>query len=63
MHSLENLRGIPKELDNLLHLTVFRFEWDEFYRLHPNATRQQVLDYVAYIEKKYGHLFNPPIGE
>ncbi|WP_196772383.1 hypothetical protein [Mesorhizobium loti] len=63
MHSLPNLRGIPKELDSLLHKTIFRFEWDQFYEAHPQATRQQVLDYVTYIDKKYGHLFNPPIGE
>ncbi|MER8955023.1 hypothetical protein NKH98_20200 [Mesorhizobium sp. M0833] len=63
MHSLQNLRGIPKGLDNLLHKIVFRFEWDKFYASHPQPTRQQVLDYVTYIDKQYGHLFNPPIGE
>jgi hypothetical protein len=63
MHSFQNLRGIPKGIDNLLHKTVFRFEWNKFYRSHPQPTRQQVLDYVAYIDKKYGHLFSPPIGE
>ncbi|TPI47420.1 hypothetical protein FJW05_10575 [Mesorhizobium sp. B2-9-1] len=63
MHSLENLRGIPKDLDRLLHKTIFRFEWERFYRRHPNATRQDVLKYVTYIDKKYGHLFQPPIGE
>ncbi|MBZ9979186.1 hypothetical protein [Mesorhizobium sp. BR-1-1-10] len=63
MHSLQNLRGIPKSLDNLLHNKIFRFEWDEFYASHPQPTRQQVLEYVEYIDKKYGHLFNPPIGE
>lgn len=62
-HSLQNLRGIPKELDSLLHKVIFRQEWDEFYESHPQPTRQQVLDYVTYIDKKYGHLFNPPIGE
>lgn len=62
-HSLQNLRGIPKGLDNLLHKVIFRFEWDEFYESHPQPTRQQVLDYIGYIDKKYGHLFNPPIGE
>lgn len=63
MHSLQNLRGIPKGLDNLLHKIVFRFEWDKFHASHPQPTRQQVLDYVTYIDKQYGHLFNPPIGE
>ncbi|TGP17894.1 MULTISPECIES: hypothetical protein [unclassified Mesorhizobium] len=62
-HSLQNLRGIPKALDNLLHKVILRYEWDEFYETHPQPTRQQVLDYVSYIDRKYGHLFNPPIGE
>ncbi|MDX8534298.1 hypothetical protein RFM41_24550 [Mesorhizobium sp. VK25A] len=62
-HSLQNLRGIPKGLDNLLHKVIFRYEWDQFYTSHPQPTRQQVLDYVSYIDKKYGHLFKPPIGE
>ena len=62
-HSLQNLRGIPAGLDTLLHKVIFRFEWDKFYASHPQPTRQQVLDYVTYIDKKYGHLFNPPIGE
>ncbi|MET3577662.1 hypothetical protein ABID19_000677 [Mesorhizobium robiniae] len=63
MHSLQNLRGIPKELDDLLHKVVFRFEWDEFYRLNPSTNRQQMIDYASYIDKKYGYLFNPPVGE
>lgn len=62
-HSLQNLRGIPKGLDNLLHKVILRYEWGEFYEAHPQPTRQQVLDYVSYIDRKYGHLFNPPIGE
>jgi len=61
--SLQNLRGIPKELDSLLHKVILRYEWDEFYELHPQPTRQQVLEYAGYIDKKYGHLFNPPTGE
>jgi hypothetical protein len=63
LHSIENLRGIRKEFDINLHQKVIRNEWDGFYKENPHATRQQVLDYVAEIDKKYGHLFDPPIGE
>ncbi|MCA0057910.1 MULTISPECIES: hypothetical protein [unclassified Mesorhizobium] len=63
IHSLENLRGVRKEFDVNLHLKVIRAEWDEFYKTHITATRQQVLDYATELDKKYGHLFDPPIGE
>ncbi|WP_181176338.1 hypothetical protein [Mesorhizobium sp. B2-3-5] len=63
MHSVENLRGIRKEFDAKLHQKVIRSEWNEFYKAHVTATRQQVLDYATQLDKKYGHLFDPPIGE
>ncbi|UDL89508.1 hypothetical protein LGH82_31400 [Mesorhizobium sp. PAMC28654] len=63
LNSIENLRGIRKEFDINLHLKVIRSEWDEFYKTHATATRQQVLDYATHLDKKYGHLFDPPIGD
>ncbi|WP_208636416.1 hypothetical protein [Mesorhizobium helmanticense] len=63
LNSIENLRGIRKEFDINLHLKVIRNEWDSFYKKNPHATRQNVLDYVSEIDKKYGHFFDPPIGE
>lgn len=63
LHSIENLRGIRKEFDINLHHKVIRNEWEGFYKENPHATRQQILDYVAEIDKKYGHLFDPPIDE
>lgn len=65
IHSLENLRGIPKHLNNDLHLSKIRKEWNRFYNLYEKLgvtpTKQSVLDYAKYIDKKYGHLFNPPL--
>ncbi|MER9761200.1 hypothetical protein [Mesorhizobium sp. M0138] len=63
INSYENLRGIPKKRDRNLHKKVIRFEWDEFYKRNPNFTREQWLDKITEIDKKYGHLFDPPIGE
>jgi len=64
MHSLNNLRGIPKNLNNSLHLSKIRIEWNKFYRAFDNAgkipTRQQVLNYAGAIDKKFGNLFDPP---
>ncbi len=50
MHSLDNLRGIPKEINSDLHLSKIRKEWNKFYKEFPNPTKEQLLqnrkDYV-----------------
>lgn len=65
MHSLDNLRGIPKHLNNDLHLSKIRIEWNKFYKKFDNAdlipSKKQVLDYAEAIDNKFGHLFNPPL--
>jgi hypothetical protein len=63
INSIENLRGIRKEFDINLHQKVIKGEWSDFYRSHPTATRQQIIDKVTEIDRKYGHLFEPPIGD
>lgn len=62
-NSLENLRGIPKEINGEMHLSAIRKEWNEFYIEFKNKTpsKEDVLDYVKYIDDSYGHLFNPPL--
>lgn len=62
MHLMGNLRGIPTDLNNDLHLRQIRAEWDDFYGNNPNPTRQQLLDKAAEIDAKYGHKFVPPVG-
>ena len=61
MHSLDNLRGIPKEINSDLHLSKIRKEWNKFYKEFPNPTKEQLLQKRLDIDKKYGHLFKPPI--
>ena len=61
MHSLENLRGIPKEANARLHLSQIRKEWNRFYRENPTATKQQLLDFATRIDDMFGHLFIPPV--
>ncbi|WP_137935466.1 hypothetical protein [Mesorhizobium comanense] len=63
INSLENLRGIKKEFDVTLHKKVIRREMDDFYATHPTATKKEILDKVTEIDKKYGHLFDHPVGE
>ena len=62
LHSLENLRGIPKGANAKTHLREIRKEWNAFYRQHPDhVTKEQLLDKATEIDEKYGHLFDPPI--
>ena len=61
LHSLENLRGIPKTSNPELHLSRIRKQWNEFYRTHPNPTKRQLLDFATRIDDELGQLFNPPV--
>ena len=63
LHSLENLRGIPKRLDNTLHKSLIAREWNEFYRVNPAATmsKEKLLQEATEIDFKFGTRFNPPI--
>ena len=61
IHSLENLRGIPKNINNDIHLSKVRKEWNRFYRQNPNPTKQKLLDRATEIDIKYGPLFYPKV--
>jgi RHS repeat-associated protein len=62
LHSLENLRGIPKgEVNNTVHLSQIRKIWNEFYRTHPNATQEELLEQATKIDDQFGACFIPPI--
>lgn len=62
IHSLENLRGIPKgDINSKVHLSDIRVSWNEFYRTHSNPTRQDVLDHVTHVDDKLGNWFSPRI--
>ncbi|MBK9266736.1 MAG: hypothetical protein IPM54_43990 [Polyangiaceae bacterium] len=60
IHSLKNLRGIPTSINSELHFSKIRLAWNRFYKSHPTATKQDVLDFVAELDKKFGASFNPP---
>ncbi|HZH02260.1 MAG TPA: hypothetical protein VEY30_00665, partial [Myxococcaceae bacterium] len=60
IHALNNLRGVPKSANPDLHLSQIRRSWNEFYRTNPNATKQQILDFAANIDAKFGSTFFPP---
>ena len=61
MHSLDNLRGIPKAINSDVHLSQIRKEWNRFYKLNPNPTKQQLLDKATEVDNILGNLFNPKI--
>jgi hypothetical protein len=62
MHSLENLRGIPNELNSDLHLSQIRREWNQFYRKTPNPTQEMLLQKATQIDSRFGNQFAPPVG-
>ncbi len=64
MHSIENLRGIPPEINNRVHLSEINKEWKNFYKANPPSSKpslQKFLDKAEEIDNKYGYLFYPPI--
>ncbi|WP_327703737.1 DUF6531 domain-containing protein [Streptomyces decoyicus] len=61
INSLENLRGIPQPINNTVHLSSIRKDWDAFYKSNPQATRQDFLDKATEIDGKYGKQFDPPV--
>ncbi|PAK26576.1 hypothetical protein CJD44_09275 [Streptomyces sp. alain-838] len=62
MHSLENLRGIPKgDINSRIHLSQIRVEWNKFYATHSNPTKQEVLKQATLIDDMLGNWFNPRI--
>ena len=61
IHSLENLRGIPRSINPDVHLSKIRKEWNKFYRNNANATRQQILDEATRIDSLFGSQFDPPL--
>ncbi|MGA5689585.1 ribonuclease YeeF family protein [Cytobacillus pseudoceanisediminis] len=61
IHALKNLRGIPKEINSDIHLSKIRKDWNRFYRNHPNPTKEELINYMVELDKKYGENFNPPI--
>jgi RHS repeat-associated protein len=60
IHALSNLRGIPKGANPDLHLSQIRRAWNDFYRVNPSATKQQILDFAANLDTKFGSVFLPP---
>ena len=62
IHSLENLRGIPKgDINSRVHLSQIRVEWNRFYDAHPNPTKQEVLNQVTHVDDMLGNWFSPRI--
>jgi hypothetical protein len=62
MHSLQNLRGIPNEINTEVHIKQIGREWEQFYRQNATVTQQKLLNKASEIDIKYGTRFNPPVG-
>lgn len=66
IHSLENLRGIPNDLNAQVHLSEIRIEWNQFYKQFRESgtspTKAQLLQKATEIDQKFGSKFKPPAG-
>lgn len=66
IHALENLRGIPIAINNELHLSFIRVEWNRFYEpfieTGTKPTLPQLVKKATEIDLKYGRQFMPPVG-
>ena len=62
IHSLDNLRGIPNKLNSDIHLSQIAREWNQFYKMNPNATQEQLLQKATEIDLKFGSQFKPQVG-
>jgi hypothetical protein len=58
--AFSNLRGIPKEINQTLHLSFLAKAWNRFYKKYPNATRDMIEHYADLLDRWVGHLFLPP---
>ena len=61
LHSIENLRGIPNEINSDVHLSQIRKLWNEFYRTNPAATQAELLESATKIDDMFGACFLPPV--
>ena len=61
LHSLENLRGIPIEINSEVHLRRIRMIWDRWYLANLHPTKDQLLEQATEIDDQFGRLFYPPV--
>ena len=63
INSLANLRGIPNGINPQVHLSEIRKLWDQFYKNHQTATKEQLLEQAKKIDDLFGSQFDPPIRQ
>ncbi len=61
MHSLENLRGIPRDINGQLHLGSIEDEWRKFREKNDVVKKNKLLYKATEIDDKYGDKFLPPV--
>ena len=63
IHAYENLRGIPNEINNEVHLSKIRKEWNQFYKDVAKGkiklTRESFFSKAKEIDKMFGNQFKP----
>ena len=67
LHALDNLRGIPFEKNNKLHLSIINSKWNAFMRQYQRSgtrpTMEEIREQVRTIDRDHGQDFMPPYKE
>ena len=67
INAYEMLRGIPREVNNKVHLSDIRIEWNNFYKKvdadEIALTKENFLNKALEIDKLFGQQFDPPKQE
>ena len=54
LNAVTNLRAIPTELNNTMHLSEIHADlWASFWQNNPHATKEQVLQFAEWIDGEY----------
>lgn len=63
MHSVENLRGIPRDRSGNPQIDVsgLRRDWNRFYRSNPAPTRAKLLEQATRLDERYGTHLDPEV--
>lgn len=59
INAAENLRGIPKSINNWARLSAIRKAWDAFYEAKPDATREEIEQFRDLLDSRWGGNFVP----
>jgi hypothetical protein len=55
----KNFRALPQEMSCVGHIQTFREPWINFFKSHPTATKEQLLEILKAVDAKYTSKYLP----